>query len=160
MKYHPAILCFNVKEWNFNGGTLQALIKDMKTTNKIIIAIGIASLAAVPLMAGPPVTIRIGTPLPPPPVIVVPAPPPAVMVNVGVPDNYVWDGYEFVGVVGDQYYYLGPGNVWLALDAPRLMRWHHWEKAHADWRAHATVNVKYRLDAKGHEHPWHKDHGH
>lgn len=130
----------------------------MKTTNKVIIVMGITSLAALSSMAGVGVRIQVGVPAPPP--VVVQTPPPAVTVEVGVPDYYVWDGDEYVGVIGGQYYYLGSGNVWLPLDASRVTRWHHWENAHADWHAHATVNVKYRRDAQGHDHPWHKDQGH
>lgn len=87
----------------------------------------------------------------PAPVVVAPAP--AVEVTVGVPDDYVWDGYEYVGVVGDQYYYLGPGNVWLVADPFRLDRFHGWERGHADWRAHAIRNDRYRADRSGHVHP-------
>jgi len=78
----------------------------------------------------------------PAPVVVAPAP--AVEVTVGVPDDYVWDGYEYVGVVGDQYYYLGAGNAWMVMDPVRLGRFHTWEGGHADWRTHAIHNVKYR----------------
>lgn len=115
-------------------------------------------------MAGPAVSVGVGVgvPAPPPPVIVAPAPvvvapAPAVTVEVGVPDFYVWDGVEFVGVVGSTYYYLGPGDVWIACDGPRLARFHEWERTHADWRAHATVNVKYRNDAHGHAEPMRND---
>ena len=101
---------------------------------------------------------------PPPPAVTVEVPAPAVTVQIGVPDYYVWDGYEYVGVVGDQYYYLGLGHVWMVCDPVRLARWHDWETIHADWRIHATVNRHYRRDAGGHDHPWHadqdRDHGH
>ena len=36
-------------------------------------------------------------------------PPPQAVVTVGMPDSYVWDGVEYVGVVGDQVYLLWPG---------------------------------------------------
>ena len=87
----------------------------------------------------------------PAPVVVAPAP--AVEVTVGVPDDYVWDGYEYVGVVGDQYYYLGPGNVWLLCDPFRLDRFHGWERGHPDWRYHAIRNDRFRADRYGHYHP-------
>lgn len=61
-----------------------------------------------------------------------------------VPDSYVWDGYEYVGVVDNQYYYLGPGNVWMVMDPTRFQRFHVWARNHPDWRAHATQNVLYR----------------
>lgn len=89
-----------------------------------------------------------------PPPAVVPAP--GVTVTMGVPDTYVWDGYEYVGLVGNQYYYLGAGDVWLPLAADRLVRFHDWERAHHDWRDHAIRNQLYRHDAQGHEHPWHE----
>lgn len=74
-------------------------------------------------------------------VTVVVSPP---VVAMPVPDSYVWDGSEDVGVVGDQYYYLGPGNVWMVMDPPRLHRFQAWEKGHPTWRTHATHNVRYR----------------
>ena len=126
----------------------------MNTTKKIIIAMGVSSLAALPLMAGPVVTVQV-----PAPAVTVQVSAPAVTVEA-VPDTYAWDGSEYVGVVGDQYYYLGPGNVWLALDAPRLARFHDWEKVHADWRVHATRNELYRHDSHGHDVPFHDDHDH
>jgi len=68
-------------------------------------------------------------------------PPPQAVVTVGMPDSYVWDGVEFVGVVGDQYMYLGPGGVWLVCDPVRLGRFHGWERGHPDWRRTAIRNV-------------------
>ena len=93
---------------------------------------------------------------PPPPVVVEPA----VTVSVGVPDDYVWDGTEYVGLVGDQYYYLGPGDVWLLCDPVRLDRFHGWERGHPDWRSHAIRNDRFRRDAHGHEQARHDEHGH
>jgi len=82
------------------------------------------------------------------------APPPEVYVGpVMVPDYYAWDGYEYVGYVGDQYYYLGPGNVWLYCEPFRVERFHHWEGGHGDWRNHATRNDHYRTDRNGHVQP-------
>jgi hypothetical protein len=89
--------------------------------------------------------------------VVVEAPAPMV-VDAGpvmVPDDYVWDGVEFVGLVGDQYYYLGPGNVWLVCDPLRLERFHGWEGGHPDWRSHAVRNDAYRTDRNGHVQPRH-----
>src|SRR3984957_10505092 len=87
--------------------------------------------------------------------VVVAAPAPVVVAPepVMIPDDYVWDGYEYVGLVGDQYYYLGPGNFWLLADPFRLDRFHGWEGSHRDWRAHAIRNDRFRRDAHGHEHP-------
>ena len=66
--------------------------------------------------------------------------PPQAVVEVGVPDSYVWDGVEFVGVVGGQYMYLGAGGGWLVCDAGRLDRFHGWERGHPDWRKTAVRN--------------------
>jgi len=131
---------------------------------KLITLFGAASLASCTLIAGPFVVVQ------PPVVVVSPiVPAPAITVTVGVPDEYVWDGYEYVGVVGGQYYYLGPDHVWLVLDAPRVARFHDWERTHADWRVHAIRNEQYRRDAHGHDVPFrdghaapnvHPDHGH
>jgi hypothetical protein len=66
--------------------------------------------------------------------------PPEAVVTVGVPDSYVWDGVEFVGVVGGQYMYLGPGGGWLVCDSVRLGRFHGWEGGHPDWRRTAVHN--------------------
>ena len=141
----------------------------MKTNTKLtVLAMGISSFATLPLMAQR-VQVEVQVPVPPPPAVTVQVPAPAPpMVQIGVPDSYVWDGYEYVGVVGDQFYYLGPNRVWLTLDPMRLDRWRHWEIRHADWRDHAIVNRHYRRDMQGHDHPWHhdqdrdrnRDHGH
>jgi hypothetical protein len=112
----------------------------MKTKKLVVLVFGMTVLAALPAMAGVGVGVRIDVPAP---VVVVPAP--AVTVQA-VPDSYVWDGTEYVGVVGSQYYYLGPGNVWLTLDGPRVARFHEWERGHADWRSHATRNERFRHD--------------
>ena len=91
--------------------------------------------------------------------VVVAAPAPVVVAEapgpVMVPDGYVWDGYEYVGLVGDQYFYLGVGNVWLVCDPFRLDRFHGWERGHPDWRDHAVRNDHYRNDSHGHFHPRH-----
>src|ERR1700733_3935795 len=119
-------------------------------TRKLIVLTSLLSLAALPSMAGVGVGGQINVPAP---VVVVPAPvvvpEPAVTVQV-VPDSYVWDGTEYVGVVGSQYFYLGPGNVWLTLDGPRVARFHEWERGHADWRVHAIRNERFRHAAHAH----------
>lgn len=83
-----------------------------------------------------------------PPVVYAPVAEPVM-----VPDEYVWDGYENVGFVGGQYYYLGAGNVWIVADPYRLDRFHGWENGHRDWRDHATRNDHFRRDSHGHEQP-------
>src|SRR5580704_20925 len=101
----------------------------------VALALGISALSASPLLADVGVTVTVPVPVPPP-VVVTPAAP---SVEVGVPDNYVWDGTEYVGTIGSGYYYLS-GDVWLPLDTPRLTRWHAYEHDHADWRTHAIRN--------------------
>ena len=121
-------------------------------------AAGISGLTTLTLLAGPPVVV-IQPPAPPavvvsaPPVVVAPAPVvPATTVTVEtVPDTYTWDGVEFVGMVGPDYFYLGPDHVWLRLDEPRLVRFHDWERGHADWRTHAIHNELYRHNSPAHE---------
>jgi hypothetical protein len=137
----------------------------MKTKNIHMCATSVFSVATlITLMTAPalmaqtvivrPPSISIQVPAPPPPAVVI-APP---VVDV-VPDYYVWDGAEYVGVVGDTCVYLGPHHVWLAMPAARLAFFHDWEKGHHDWRDHAIENERYRLDGHGHEHPW-KGHDH
>ena len=80
----------------------------MKTIgNKIVLTLGIVTLASL-LESGcvvqPDGRVGVGV-----------AVEPAVTVDTAVPDDYVWDGYEYVGVVGDQYYYL-LRDVWIVAD--------------------------------------------
>jgi hypothetical protein len=99
-----------------------------------------------------PPTIQVVNPQPvvfaSPPVVV--APQPAV---IAVPDSYVWDGVEYVGVVGDQYFYLGPDNVWVICDPVRLERFHGWERFHPDWRGQAIHNDRFRNVRNEHGEP-------
>ncbi len=76
-----------------------------------------------------------------PPAVVVAAPPAPVVVVA--PDYYYWDGVEYIGVVGDQYYYLGPDNNWVICDDVRVHRFQSWEHDHPDWQARGTHNVRY-----------------
>ncbi len=82
----------------------------------------------------------------PAPVVEVVAPAPAVEVvaPVMIPETYVWDGIEYVGFVGGQYMYLGPGDVWMVCDPVRLERFHGWARYHPDWAHHAIRNEHYR----------------
>jgi hypothetical protein len=79
--------------------------------------------------------------------------PAVVVAPVMVPDSYTWDGVEYVGLVGDQYYYLGAGNVWLLAGPDRLAFFHGWERDHGDWRNHATRNDRFRQDSHGRNQP-------
>jgi hypothetical protein len=140
----------------FIGGIFQALTEGMNATKKITITMmSLSSLATVTLSAGPIVTVQV-----PVPTVTIQVPAPAVTVTATVPDTYVWDGTEFVGVVGTQYYYLGPDKVWLPFDTVRVARFHDWERVHADWRTHAIRNDLYRRDVHGHVVPLHADPGH
>jgi hypothetical protein len=122
-------------------------------------AVGLLSGLAIPCMAGP--GIIIVPPAPPSIVISAPAPPPAVVVSAPavavVPDDYYYDGIEYVGLVGGQYYYLGPGNAWVVMDAGRLHRFNGWQRDHADWRTHSVHNDKYRGHVPAHAEPMHED---
>jgi hypothetical protein len=126
----------------------------MKTNTKYVITLTTVGIAtAIACIAGPTIIIN-------PPSVIVSAPPPAVVVPVPVvaPDYYTWDGYEYVGVVGDQYYYLGSGNVWVVMDPMRLERFHTWAGRHSDWRDHATHNVLYRnINRHDQPQPMHDD---
>ena len=166
----PRLVSFDGEKGHIEPWHAPSSIDGMKTNAKIIaLAMGISNLAALPLMSRPVgVGVQVQIVAPPPPVVTVQVPAPEVTVQIGVPDFYVWDGCEYVGAVGDQFYYLGPGRVWIVCDPVRLARWHDWEAVHADWRIHATVNKHYRRDAQGHDYPWHdersqdkdRDHGH
>jgi hypothetical protein len=120
--------------------------------------IGLVSGLTLTCSAGPGIIISV--PAPPTVVISAPAPPsvvvaPAPTVAV-VPDDYVWDGTEYVGVVGGQYYYLGPGGAWVVCDPVRFHRFQGYISIHPDWRGHMTHNVNYRGNYGhdyGHDHP-------
>jgi hypothetical protein len=133
----------------------------MKNIKITAFALGISSLTALALVSGCVVEpdgrvyVRPLVVAAPPPVVVEPAP--EVTVDVGVPDDYAWDGYEYVGLVGGVYFYLGPGNVWLRCEPWRLDRFHGWERDHPDWHAHAIRNDRYRNDSHGHYRPRHDD---
>ena len=60
------------------------------------------------------------------------------------PTEYVWDGYENVGVMNSQYYYLGLGNVWIPMDATRQYRFNDWQQSHVNWRDTAIHNDHYQ----------------
>jgi hypothetical protein len=130
----------------------------MKCSPTLILSITAAGLAFVSgcvlepngTLAFQPLVVQI-----PPPVVYEPVPEPVM-----VPEEYVWDGYENVGYVGGQYYYLGAGNVWLVADPFRLDRFHGWERGHPDWRGHATPNDRFRRDSHGHVQPRGERKGH
>ena len=118
------------------------------------ITFGILAVATATVISGCTVAVRpyrpavvVTAPPPPPPAVIVQTPPPPPPAVVVVPDSYVWDGYEYVGVVGGQYYYLGPHNVWIVCDRVRLDRFHAYIRIHPDWRTHAVRNDRYRRNA-------------
>lgn len=118
------------------------------------VTLGLPVIAPAPVVYAPAPAPVVYAPAPAP-VMVAPAPE-VVVAPAMVPEAYVWDGYEYVGVVGNQYYYLGPGNVWLVAEPFRLERFHGWERGHADWRTHAIRNEQYRTDRNGHVQPRHE----
>jgi hypothetical protein len=129
----------------------------MKTNTKVIgISLGFSSVATLALVLVSGCVVEPdGRVYLRPLVVAAPAPAPVVTVDAGVPDDYVWDGYEYVGFVGGVYFYLGPGNVWLRCEPWRLDRFHGWERDHPDWHAHAIRNDRYRNDSHGHNQPRH-----
>ena len=84
---------------------------------------------------------------------VVVTPPPAEVVVY--PDDYYWDGYEYVGIVGGDYFYLGPGNVWVRCEPWRVERFEGWERGHPDWRGHAVHNERYRGNGRDRDRDYH-----
>ena len=128
-------------------------LNTMNRTNKI--TLGVCGLTAAALMSGCVVSPYGGV------AVVAPAP----VVTVGVyPDDYYWDGYEYVGIAGGAYFYLGPGNVWLRCEPWRVERFEGWERGHSDWREHAVRNEHYRQGGGGHDYDHSRDrdrdHGH
>ena len=123
----------------------------MNRTNKI--TLGVCGLAVAALMSGCVVSPYGG--------VDVYAPAPAVTVGV-YPDDYYWDGYEYVGIAGGAYFYLGPGNVWVRCEPWRVERFEGWERGHPDWREHAVHNERYRQGGGGHDydHSRDRDQGH
>jgi hypothetical protein len=122
-----------------------------------VISLGVLAsgcVARVYIPPPPPVAVQVGPPPyavqpAPPPVGVEPGPAPAVapapampppVAGAYVPEYYVWDGYEYVGVAGGQYVYWG-GGAWLVCDPVILGRFHGWERFHAGWRRGA---IRYR----------------
>ena len=121
--------------------------------NKIVIAMSISGIATMSLLSGCVIRPYGG--------VAVEAPPPAVTVEADVvPDNYYWDGYEYVGIVGGAYFYLGPGNVWLRCEPWRVDRFRGWVRVHPDWQTHAVRNDRYRNDSHGHYHPRRDENAH
>jgi hypothetical protein len=111
----------------------------MKT--KSFLAVTLIGVATLSTQAGVRVGVTIGVPVPAPFIVA----PPVVM----VPDSYVWDGTEYVGYVNGAYFYLGPGNVWVACGPDQIARFHGWEGGHPDWRDHAIRNERYRNEDRG-----------
>lgn len=102
--------------------------------------VGLFTCAAA-LASGCTVSVRPPEVYIPPPQAVVTVGAPEAVVTVGVPDSYVWDGVEYVGFVGGQYMYLGPGGGWAVCEPWRLERFHGWERGHPDWRRTAVRNI-------------------
>ena len=122
-----------------------------------LITMGIACGLTLPSAAGP--TVIITAPPPPTVVITAPAPPPVTPVVV-VPDTYIYDGDEYVGVVGDQYYYWGPNSTWIVLDPVRLHRFQGYMHDHPDWHTHMVRNERFRgaEHVPAHAEPMHDSH--
>src|SRR5690349_14046799 len=109
-------------------------MEGMKRTKIIALMPGLAGLAFAAFVSGCVVTPYGGGG-----VVVTGPPPPEVEVTV-YPDDYWWDGYEYVGIVGGQYYYLGPRHVWIVCEPFRVERFNVWQRGHPEWHEHATHN--------------------
>ncbi len=107
----------------------------MKTTLKLVPALVISGLAALAITSG-------CTDKEPPP------PPPNVAVVGFLPDYCFWDGYEYIGWVGTDYYYWSPRHVWVISDPVRVQRANVWMKAHPEWASHVanTAQPKPKID--------------
>ena len=156
--YHERVYCQYLK---INHGKRMMKIKCLRVCGLAIVAGGLAAVSGCIIRSTGPQPVYMGrqpvyrapqpvymAPQPAPPPVMVPAP-------VMVPEYYVWDGFEWVGVVGGQHYYLGPGNVWLVCEPFRLERFRGWERGHADWREHATRNDHFRSNRNEHAQPRH-----
>jgi hypothetical protein len=151
----PTMVCHINKRKSPSGESAESKIKKDRTMKSKCMHASILSMAAggLVLVSGCVVEPN-GQVVFQPPVITI-SPPVVVAPVVMVPDGYAWDGVEYVGVVGDQYFYLGPGNVWLVCEPFRLERFHGWERDHRDWRNHAIRNDRFRTDRNGHVQPRH-----
>lgn len=98
-----------------------------------VISVGVLAAGCVArVYVPPPPSVAVG--VGPPPVVApapVPAPPPVA--GAYVPEDHVWDGYEYVGVAGGNYVYWN-GGAWLMCDPVILGRFHGWERYHPGWR--------------------------
>src|ERR1700739_1574564 len=56
------------------------------------------------------------------------------------PASVVWDGSDYVGQVNGTYYYLGPNNTWMPLDAARQHQLEQWQQINPYWK-HPTVQT-------------------
>lgn len=64
-----------------------------------------------------------------------PPPPPNVAVVGFVPDYCFWDGCEYIGWIGYDYYYWAPARrVWVICDPVRVQRADVWLQSHPDRR--------------------------
>jgi len=88
----------------------------------------------------PPVVYVQPQPASQPTVVYVRQPPPqpvvAVVTPVYVPEYYVWNGYEYIGWVGNQYVYYS-GTVWHPCRPEHIARFHEYSRSHPDWRRRA-----------------------
>ncbi|HZI32723.1 MAG TPA: hypothetical protein VFF11_10295 [Candidatus Binatia bacterium] len=112
----------------------------MKTTSKVALTLAASGMAILGLTAG------CADDGPPPP-------PPRVAVVGFVPDDCFWDGYEYVGWYGDQYYYWGPEHVWIICDPVRVQRVNVWISDHPHWRTQARPSVQYQVKVAEQPHP-------
>ncbi|HTV41986.1 MAG TPA: hypothetical protein VMF08_15490 [Candidatus Sulfotelmatobacter sp.] len=104
--------------------------KSVLSLAAIAFAVSLTNVGTAAVIVTPPRVVA------PPMVPMAPAP--------GFPATYVWDGNEFVGMIGNQYYYLGPGNNWVIMDPVRMNRFRGWTRAHPGWRDRQIRNTRFR----------------
>ena len=137
--------------WNITVATLAATLfaaAALSARTSVSVSIGIPA----PVVVAPaPEPVVVAAPAPAPVVVaqapqaqvVVAAPAPVATVAY-YPEYYTWDGFEYVGVIGGNYFYLGAGNVWISCEPWRAHRFHEWEHYHQDWHRRAIHNEHYR----------------
>jgi hypothetical protein len=143
---------YNMKthNWNIAVATLAATLfaaAALSAHTSVSVSIGVPAPVVVAAPAPAPIVVA-QAPAPAQVVVAAPAPVPAtVVVQQPVtyyPEYYTWDGFEYVGVIGGNYFYLGAGNMWISCEPWRAHRFHEWEHYHQDWHRRAIHNEHYR----------------
>jgi hypothetical protein len=113
----------------------------MKTKTKYILplaAMGMAMGLAPQCLAGGPGSGMVMAP------IVETQPAYYDVTTVTAPADYVWDGYDNVGMANGQYYFLAPNNVWMPLNTVQQRHFDDWQRSHLNGYDHAIHNTSYQ----------------